>query len=80
MRATSRHESGFGEHIEMVGEEAGRQIEPFTEFAWRPVAGRQLVDDGEANRLAERGVHLHALSESVGSGPGHRDSRAGRGR
>jgi hypothetical protein len=25
-------------------------------------------------------VHLHALSESVGSGPGHRDSRAGRGR
>ena len=80
MRATSRHESGFGEHIEMVGEEAGRQIEPLTKFAGRPVRGRQLVDNREANRLAERGVHLHALSESVGSGPGHRDSRAGRGR
>ena len=78
MRATSCDESGFGEHIEMVGEEAGRQIEPLTEFAGRPVAGRKLVDNREANRLAERGVHLHALSESVRSGSVHGDSRAGR--
>ena len=80
MRATSSDESGFGEHIEMVGEETGRQIEPLTKLTGRPVAGRQLVDNREANRLAERGVHLDALSESVGSGPGHGDSRAGRGR
>ena len=46
------------EHVEMVGEEVGRDARERLELARGAVGPGQLLDDGEAGGIAERGVTL----------------------
>ena len=40
MGAAPNHEAGFGEHVDVVREEARRDLESFAELSRRPVASR----------------------------------------
>ena len=56
------HPGGF-EHLEVVGEQVGAQVERFGEVAGGRVAGDQLIGQGEADWFTERRVHRGPLFE-----------------
>ena len=50
---------------EMVGEQVRRDAEPIAKLLRRPIADRQLVDDGQSCGLTQRGVHRRSGNDVV---------------
>lgn len=56
------------EHIEMMGEKVGSELEELTEFDRGPVAAAKGLDDAEPHRIPERGME-GCTSGDRGAGP-----------
>ena len=48
------------EHVQMVGQQVGRDLCEPLEFQWGAVGAGQLIDDGETGGITERGVTLRS--------------------
>jgi hypothetical protein len=59
------HQAHPFEHVEVVGEQVGLQREPVAQLHRGPVGDGELVDDGQADGIAERSVPGGPIDELV---------------
>ena len=60
-RPAALDQAGRLEHVEVMGEQVRRHTDALLELLRRSVRGGQLVDDRQAGRLTQCGVHRRPL-------------------